>query len=293
MAALAIVAGGCSGKSSPSADGKNPTPLNVQVGPNGSSGKQAGSNDATPQAVVFVGNFLKALREGNASSDQLTLAFKKKIARPDFKDEAQQMLGYNQRKVQEFLTRAGTGTLGAFLEGQSAAGPFYYGSFKTAAGQPEYFLIRLVQSNDQAGWQVDWFHRSTAKAPHLVDGNPGPELIGAQLVAHEFIENLIGGDLTLAESVMNLPWKRELYWSVSDSNKDQGYDSKLLQQKMLEWRNGFVEFTITRRQHALGTSAVFEGELVNQAKKDNRRTFSLVVNKEANGEWVVKDLKIN
>jgi hypothetical protein len=294
LAAFTIVAVGCSGKPSPTAsDGKNPPPLNVQVGPTENTSKQAGSNDGKPQAFMFLGDFLKALREGNASPDQLTLAFKKKIARPDLKDESQQKLGYNPRKVEEFLSKAGSGTPGPMLPGQSASGPFFYGSFKTASGQPDYCLIRLVPSNDPVGWQVDWFHRSSAKGPHLVAGDPVPELLGAQLVAHEFIENLIGGDLTLAEAVMSLPWKRDLYWSVSESNKDQGYDSKLLQQKMLEWRNGFVEFTITRRQLALGKPAEFEGALINGAKQNNRRSFSLVVNKDASGEWVVESLSIN
>jgi hypothetical protein len=294
VAAMVMVVFGCNSKPSPTANakdqGKNPPPLNVQVGPNND---QPGVNDGRPQPFEFLGNFIKALREGHASPFQLTVAFRKKIARPDLKDPTQQKLGYNPRKVEEFLTKAGKGTQGAFLEGQSASGPFYYGSFKTSTGDTDYCLIRLKPSTDPEGWQVDWFHRSTAKSPNLTAGNPTPDFMGAQLVAHEFIENLIGGDLTLAEAVMSLPWKKELYWSVAESNKDQGYDSKLLQQKMLEWRDGFVAFTITRRSLIPGRPAEFEGELINMAKNDNRRTFTIVVNKDTNDEWVVESLKIN
>ena len=291
-----LLAGGCGSSSGTSK--QPPTAAIKVVGSDGIPSKPPTEKGSSPAPVTkpspqeFVGNFLKAAGEGQANADSLTLAFKKKIARPEQNDAAQQKLGYNPNKVEEFLKKASYGNPEKALDlGQADSGPFFHGSLKTAGGPVENCLIRLIPSDAAAGWQIDWFQRTTAKGPAYTLENPGPDLIGAMLAAHEFLENLLGGDLTLAEAVMSNAWKRDLAWSTTDSNKEQGYDSKLLQNlKLKPLKQNFTEFSFRKREAALGKPAIFEGDLMSADGKETK-PFALKAAKNETGEWVVEDFK--
>ena len=302
LAAGALLAPGC-GKPAPGTGDKKPPTLNVKGANDSKQNSPADPKTATdsekahPQ--VFYGDFIKALFEGNAVPDQFTPAFLKKIARPDPKDEEQLKLGYNKRKFFDFLDRMRVGappnTL--IMEEKCAEGPFFYGVFRSPLGKEEGWLIRLVRADKQAsGWQIDWIQRSTAKGPSWNDKSLGPELIGAQLALHEFLENLLGGDLTLAEAAMSTAMKVDWAYSSADSFKDQGYDSAFLQNlRLLPLRNGFMDFTIASRirKDVNGKAAVLiAGELINVAKKNETKKYEMAIAKSKDGDWLVEDFKV-
>jgi len=280
--------GGWGCKPSSRTDGKKPPVLNVKAPAESGGAGQSKSTPSGPQPQEFAGNFLKAIGEQTATADQLTASFKKKIARPDPKDEAQRKLGFNPRKVEEFLAKAGAGKPDIDLRmGPSLASPYFFGQMKTSGGMVEQCLIRVVPSSDPAGWQVDWFQRVGAVGPELDVISVEPEI-----AVHQFLGNLLGGDLTLAEAVMNSSLKQDLAWSATESDKEQGYNSKLLQQKMGDWKKGLIEFTIAKRDIRPGMPAHFEGDLLDATRKE-KKSYALTMIQAAGGDWQVQEFKIH
>jgi hypothetical protein len=285
LVGLALAAAGCA----PSGDGKAKAKVaDSAKGDGGKDGTKQGPPDH-PEPQAFVGTFLKALGEGKAGPEMLTAAFKKKIAQPRAGNEEDKKLGYNARALESFLDKAGAGRFEELKMGQAAAGPYFFGTVTSAAGRPEKCLIRLA--SESGGWKVDWFHRSTAKGTDY-DAGADPEAAGASLTAHEFLENLLGGDLHLAEAALSRDWKVRNYGSNTPSDADLGYNQSLVLQKLRGWKGDFGEFTLTRQDAVVaGKPATFTGELTDAAKKV-KKAFTLTASKGENGEWAVDEFKI-
>jgi hypothetical protein len=276
-----LLASGCSSSSG--------TPK-VKVGDTNPKRDDTESGPAgAPAPQEFVGTFIKALGEGKATADMLTPAFRRQIARPRPGNEEDKQLGYNPIEVESFLRKAGEGRFEIGRAGAPGPGPFFYGNVTSAAGVKQVYLIRLAQI--EGAWRIGWFHRTSAVGPAYDEGNPGPALLGAALTAHQFLENLIGGDLRLAEAVLAKSWKVREYESKTPSDVDLGYNQALVQQRLRGWKNNFASFTITKRDFAAGKPVTFAGDLMDGAKKE-KRTFTMKVGQGEGGEWFVEEFEV-
>ncbi len=279
---FALVSTGCS-KSDPDS-------LKVAPKPESDSKEKEKPGEQAKQlpASEFALRFLQMLQKGEVSANDLSLAFKKKIAWPREGNE----LEYDPDRVNEYLKKMATGKFPDSVSMiDTATGPFFYGQVATEAGKHEGFVLRLTPSG-KTGWQVDWLHRS----PFVVDSynvdSPGPDLVGAQLAAQCFVENVLGGDPRLAESLLSTKWKQDHYWSKAPSNAARGYDRALVMREIGEWRKGaYTEYAFAHREVAAGKPALFE-IIAQDADKKMPKTFKLTMNKEANGEWVVGDVEV-
>ena len=295
---LAVIAAGCApSKGTGTATGKGPPTLKI-AGPENKEVRV--DNKEVPiveppgkvAAPQFVGNFLRALGESKANDDLFTFAFKKKLARPRFGNDDDKKLGYNPLAVDAFIAKIGQGKYDDTLSfWKAASGPFFFGHVKTAAGEMENYFLGLVSSNAPAGWKIDWLHRTTAKGPPYTTEDPGPELIGANLAAHCFLENLLGGEIALAEATIAQAWKEDKCWGKTPSTAEIGYNPALLVQKFKEWKADAVEFAFVKREVAAGKPAVFEGLLLDASNKP-LKDFTLKVSKNANSEWLVEEIEI-
>lgn len=278
-----LAAAGCS-----SSTGTGQPKVKVGGDDQGAGDKQA---PGKPDAPEFVGNFLKAVGEGKvtAAAEMLTDDFKRTIARPRPGIDEDKMRGYNLGAVESFLRKAGEGKLDTMVSGgKVGSGHFFVGHVVSGAGKSEKLLIRLVPADTEAGWKVDWFHRTTAKGPQATEGSAPPE---ATLAAHQFLENLLGGDPALAEAVLAHSWKVREYGSKNPSDADLGYNRALVLLKLRDWKGPFTEFTIAKRE-----AAAFEGELIDPATKQTK-AYVLRVGQEKAGadrgdRWYVVDFEV-
>jgi hypothetical protein len=267
---------------------------NVQVGDSTpkQGGGQPGAKGNRPPPQEFVGNFIKALGEGKASPDVFTVAFKHTIARPRPGNEDDKRLGFNPVAVEAFLKKASLGKYDTLTLAESKVGPVFRGIVMLNAGSQEVCVIRLAPAEGDEGWRIAWFHR-TGVYPK---GIPVIEELtadngGGWLAAYTFLENLLGGELVLAEAVLAKAWKVREYGSENPSDADLGYNQALVLQRLKSWRNGFTEFTIARRATDGGKTVTFEGQLIEPGKTE-RKTYSLKVAKHDSGEWFVEDFAI-
>jgi hypothetical protein len=271
--------GGCNPASTGS--GKAAPALNASGQPDGQN-PQAGR----PQPVEFLGGFVKALSERKVSPDSFTAVFKEKLARPKYMNEQHEKLGYDPDKFNRFLEKAAAGGFDGVEAIPSATGT-YFASMGKKAGKAENCVIRLVPTDDAAGWRVDWLHRSATVAPVFRDDGLTPLQMDARIAAIAFLSTTLDGQFDLAEALMTNRFKTDLAFSTTDSNKKLGYDSALLQNvKLREWKGNSVEFTITKQEIAEGKPAVIAGERID-AGMLNRKPFTLTLTKEANGQWLV------
>jgi len=240
-----------------------------------------------PLATSFVQEFLQSLMAGKANPDVLTVSFMKRIARPRPKEMKDEELGYDPSKVTDYLKKMGRGKYAdAFSLIDTASGPFIYGRVTNEAGATEGFVLRLVPVDST--WKIDLFYRSRFVTDTYGVDNPGTDLIGAQLAAQCFIENLLGGELLIAEALLSRSWKVDKCWSKVDP---EGYSPQLVQLKLSEWRGNYSAYSFVKRNVAPGKPAEFE---IIAQKADNKPSemFTLKVNKDANGEWLVDDVKV-
>lgn len=275
---LLFAAGAC--KPASTGSGKAPPNLNI-VGPNNPN-----AGGQRPQAVEFLGGFLKSLAEGKAGPDACTAAFKAKVARPKYQNEQHEKLGFDPDKLEAFMKKSAQGSYDG-IEALPAGSGTYFVSMGKSAGKTENCLFRLVPADDAAGWRIDWLQRTATVAPPYRDASLTPHQAEARVAAVAFVSTLLDDQLDLAEALMTKNRKGELAWSNTPSNQSQGYDSTLLKKLHLEkWKGTFNEFSIAKQDIAEGKPAAFEGELVDTAKKQ-KRTYTMIVVKDASGEWLV------
>lgn len=253
-------------------------------------GSSTGSNKL--RSDEFASNFLKALSAGKADPELLTVSFKKKIARPRPGNEDDRKIGYNPLAVESYLKKYGEGAYDEHRSNnQTTSGPIFFGKVKAAGGQSELYVLHLVPSDEASGWKIDWFHRTSAKGPAYQPGAQSTEINGAMLAAHLFLDNLLGGELLLAESLLARSWKIDNYGSKNPSDAELGYNQALVLQKLRGWKNNFNEFSFSKHEAAAGNPAIFEGVLTNAASKE-MKAFTFKVIKGEGDEWFVDAIDI-
>jgi hypothetical protein len=288
LAALLLNASGCGSSTSPTSEKQ------LAVAPAPAPRPDVNRTDQSAQELV--GQFLQSLNSGEANSDLFTLNFKKRIAKPQLNNEDDAALGYNKDKFDVFLKKINVepGSPNKYKEEfafvDATEGPYALGEFRPKTGRPEGYLIHLVAAEAPSGWQIDWFQRSPVFIPYVEKLKP--EVAGAELAVHRFMENLLGGELLLAEATLSQSWKVKKYWSVTKSDADLGYNPSLVQRQLTEWRSTYPEYGITSRDFAAGKPPVFE-VIALDAQMNPQKIFGLTVKKEASGEWVVDDVVVD
>jgi hypothetical protein len=291
---LLLAATGCGSPSTPSAQ--------IQIQPG--SEPPAATTPSDRSGPAFVGQFLQNLNNGETDPDLFTLGFKKKIAKPRYKNDDDEMAGYYTDKFNAFLKKIGRADttpdgdkIGGgeqyetqFVLVDAAEGPYALGQVKTKGGRTEGYLMHLIPADNLSGWQIDWFQRSRVFISHVAD-DLKPDAVGAELAVHRFMENLLGGDLLLAEAALSRKWKVDKYGNKNPSDADLGYSPGLVQQKLKEWKGDYPEYAITEREFAPGKPPVFE-ILALDAQKKQLKVFKLTVKKEPSGEWFVDGIDV-
>jgi hypothetical protein len=292
LGTLLLAAPGCDSPSTPSPQ------LKIQAAPE--PPKETVPTDRT--APGFIGQFLQNLSNGETDPDLFTVAFKKKIARPRYKNDEDD--GYYKDKFDAFLRKIGRADKNSdgdkigggeqyqtrFVLVDAAEGPYALGEVKTKGGRTEGYLMHIIPADNLSGWQIDWFQRSPVFISYVAD-NLKPDTVGAELAVHRFMESLLGSEPLLAEAALSRIWKADKYGNNNPVDVDLGYSPALVQQKLKEWKGNYPEYAITEREFAAGKPAVFEVFALD-AQKQPLKVFKLTVKKEPSGEWVVDDIDV-
>jgi hypothetical protein len=293
LGALLLAVTGC---------GDSPTsaPIVIKAAP---EPKKEPDTPSDRTAKGFIGQFLENLSNGETDPDLFTLGFKKKIARPKNEDDA--TLGYSKDKFDAFLRKIGRADKNAdgdkiggggnqyekrFVFVDAAEGPYALGEVKTKGGRTEGYLMHIIPAENPSGWQIDWFQHSPVFISYVAD-DLKPDAVGAELTIHRFIENLLGGDLLLAEATLSRAWKVKNYGSNNKPDADLGYNEPLVLQKLSEWKGDYPKYAITDREFAAGKPTVFE-VIALDAQDKPLKILKLTVKKEPTGEWVVDDVEV-
>lgn len=159
-------------------------------------------------AKQFAEEFLKAVTEGKADPDQLTVRFKK-IAFSTPKFEAEEKLGYSDTEAARWLKKAGNPGYQAPTEiARTKPEPHSVLTGTVKAGDTtENYLLRVVKNKETGKWMVDWFQQ-TSGTPSTPAGDVDSAL--AQDTVQFFLDNLVSGDLFLASALVSTNLKAKL-----------------------------------------------------------------------------------
>lgn len=248
------------------------------VGPGKSSSPGSDDHESAHSASIL---FLGDLTAKKANLAQLTPTFKKAIAPP----------------AAEAQKTANDQNAALWLQTQQEDAPSFQDTVKLLDGDtlsmsgevkgkqpPEYFALRIRKV--AGNWQVDWFQRTRMKAAALP---PGSDSISRE-VAQAFLNALVSGDETLAEAALSLKFKALI---AEPLPSDQGYSRSKLKSKFSVWRGSLTPgwgkyatgYKLTTQD---GNS--FKGELTLDGKS---RPFTLMVEKDASGEWYVTKFDVD
>jgi hypothetical protein len=193
--------------------------------------------------------------------------------------------------MEEFLQKINTGEYSStFTFLPSTEGPYVLGDVATKAGGKEGYFIHLVPAEGSKDWQIGWFHRSKAASPIVTDV-PVAQLVGAQMAAQRFMDNLLGGNLPLAEAALAASWKILEYPSKAPSDADRGYNQSLVLQKLRGWQGDYAGYAFADRQLTPGKPATFVIVALD-AKSNVKKSFALKVEKGPGNEWFVGEVEV-
>lgn len=193
---------GCGKKdSTPSS---NPKDATVPMTPSGESG--AGALGAT--------KFVKAVQDGKATSDLLTLAFKKVIASPEL--ESDKAAGFSELGVQSWFASAKATAKADDLKVDFAAAD--YALVSTTGTKPGRVLIRMVKAG--SSWLVD---HARFNAQHNVNA-----VAAANLATGFFVEAVLAGSKFEIEALLSKGAKAKLAAPVFEEDKAQGFSRSRL-----------------------------------------------------------------
>ena len=280
FACLALLAGGCRPSTSPSTADK---PVVVE---DSKPNKLLTANQAE-LTQDYLGKLLGILNDGKLTAEMLTPSFKSKVAPSRANNDDDRRLGYDPRRLDEFLKKVNVGGYESefnFLP--SATGPFIGGAAKSSDGSKESFVIHLVPVDSGDGWRVNWLHRSKARN-NSSPADPGLQLAGAPMLVQMFADNLLGGDLLLAEALLADAWKKSEY---PDANAEKGYNQALVQQKLRGWQDGNLDYIYACPEYVIGKPAQFE-IVVLDAKNMVKKAFALKVAKATTGDWLIEEIE--
>ncbi|MCE9534528.1 MAG: hypothetical protein K8T89_25910 [Planctomycetes bacterium] len=250
-------------------------------------------NQIDAGAPDLVLSFLNALKDGTAVHHALTPEFKRKIAPPRPSNAADKELGFNPDALQSYFKQWAQGTYPVDLTYISATpGPCFYGIVELNNGKHEGYCMRLAPdpADKKFGFSIDWFQRTSFCKEAYNTDDPGPELVGAQIVAQCFLENLLGGDLQLAGALLAKKWKARECPPKSADDADLGYSHVRLIETLRLMKGEDKDFSFTKRDITAGKPAVFEIFTIDAELKP-QRVFTLTVAKE-NGDWQVQEIVV-
>lgn len=203
-------------------------------------GKGTGSdNGAGSPAVVAekpgrpaADAFLASLRDGKATPDHLTAAFKAELGKT------------SPGELQDWLAQfQGTN----FVVGDEAK----FGGAVVLRGRAESpqaknaFALRMVKEGD--AFKADWLHRSDRMGSGSMPAID-PDLAAATDTLRNFLDTMLGGDPLQCQSLMTVKWKKEESPPPPGSPAKGGaeYDVGFLTQRMRSWKMGFIGYAVTK-----------------------------------------------
>jgi hypothetical protein len=229
----------------------------------------------------FGDKFLKALSDGSARPEMLSLDFRRRIARPTTEEDRQR--GYSALNARIWLDRQAKLSY-RVQETQEQPGWAMLRGEATGGARPEAFLLSIRKTGNSSGWEVDWFHRTPVINPEV----QGSKFATAQqtcAAARAFLETLLGGSLEMAEASLAQSFKANVA-SPRPSDKDIGYDPSFLRAKLRNWKGSFVNYSLRQGPDEIS----FTGELTAPGDK---QPFTLKVGRDAEtGSWLVTEFTL-
>ena len=276
---LAIIAaiGGFSGC-------KEKLPVKPATNPGGGSVVSVPAPSAEPGMRAKADEFLKALAEGKAKTDDLTPAFKKSISRPTTEEEKK--VGYSDADVNNWLSRFDKLVVEDIKEASFGNMITLRGRAKTP-GKIDALSLRMVREAN--GLKVDWLHRSDRFLAGDAPKTDDPELAAATDSARNFLETLLGGDLRQAQALMTPAWLVSIE-PPSETDKKNGfaYNVGFVNQKMRAWRGDTVGYAIPKSELTGNkNTATVTAEL--EAGGQKKAYLVKLVKDKATGQWLVED----
>jgi hypothetical protein len=253
------------------------------------TGEEASSKEkektAPPEqtAKQFGEEFLKAVTEGKATPDQLTVSFKKlAFAMPKFADE--EKLGYSDTDAKLFLKKSGNPVYTIDQE-VSRTKPVPHAVFRgkaKVADKSEGFALRVVKNPETSKWQVDLFYEVST-------GSPGPIAEDSDAAIPKdtlqtFMDSLLFGDLKLAAAMMSPNLKKST--APPFSTDKGGFNPGFLELQLKDRRalyNGYAYTT------PAGSSESYTFTVEMRGNRPEKLTVKLIKDK-ATGSWLVDSL---
>jgi hypothetical protein len=248
-----------------------------------SSSTSNGAASSGPTSREAAEAFLQSLKDGKATPEQLTVAFRASIAPP--KIDGDKKAGYSASEARDWLTRfQGTN----FVVGEEANlgdGIVLRGRAESP-NRREAFSLRMVKNG--SNFKVDWLHRSERMGTDI-KSPADADLLGAQDAVRNFLDVLLGGDLRLAHALMSSAWKKSLAPATPGDVRDGfDYSPGFLTQTTRSWKIGeYLGYKLPKAELAADKfAATFTAELDAGATKTPYTV--LTVKDKTSGQWLIE-----
>lgn len=224
---------------------------------------------------------LKQLSEGKVPVSQLSASFKKHLTKA-FTDEDKKA-GFAASDVEAFLRRFEKATFEDVKEDKLGNGFSYRGRMKTA-NDINAFSLRLVKNGND--YLVDWLHKSERQCS-LPEVPSDPDLAAAYDVARNFIDTLLGGDLTQTHALMNPAWRKSIAPPFEpDLKKGLDFDRGFLTTKTRSWKADYVGYGLTKPE--LASSKDTATFVANMEALGTKTPYLVKASKDkTTGEWLI------
>jgi hypothetical protein len=231
-----------------------PTPTSDQTIKTIPTVNQQPSGDAQRAAIEF----LNQIKAGQATSDWLTLDFKKIVGEPLTPDERAR--GFSDSVATEWLLR-----VGSRLKSISPS-PLAGNLFELENGT-------LRMANIDSKWKVDWFHVGRPVGAASIKG----EEAAKRFALASLLDPLFTNDFILTQSIISAPVKATLAPPIG---RDDGYNRGTLQSKLKGLNNSSTGYSVTWN----GTTAI--------VLLSNERKLTVVFEPLSTEKWIVKQLEM-
>lgn len=220
----------------------NKKPVKPTTAPNKEEGK-SDSVAPTSTAKQAANELFKQLADGTVKASQLTANFKKNLTK-GFTDEDKRA-GYSEGDVHSFLRGFEKATFEDVKEEKLGTAFGFRGRLKTQT-DVKAFALRLVKSGN--GYEIDWLHKSDRQCS-LPEVPSDGELALAYDSARNFVDTLLGGDLTQTHALMDATWRKDLAPPFEpDLKRGLSFDPGYLTTRMRPWKGDFIGYSLTQPQ---------------------------------------------
>lgn len=253
----------------------------------GRGGAEASTTVGPAPAVVpsprpVADGLLKSLGDGTLAPEQLTAAFRQKIAPPKTEDDKK--AGYSDAAARKWLGRFEGARFTFFGEPAPFGDAVAFRGRAESGGAKEAFSLRLVK--DGRGYRIDWLQRTDRMGTEFTVP-PDADLAAAQDTVRNFVEALIGADPKPAQLLMAPAWRRAVAQPPPGSadDFDEGYLTGLLK----SWRDrNTLSYTLPKQALTpTRDGATFTAVL--DAGNGSTTPYAMTLSKDpATGHWVVE-----